>query len=201
VLSPLPRGGHHVEGALSLLLVRAALASPVETAAFERVEPDRWRLRIGDAPARGGLLYVPLRLDTESVLTAERTLSAVVQTMVESRRSIHWLVVPAHADPLRAVGAIEGAPLRIDERRELGAYRAYRFGLSPSAPTAADPAAGASAAQPSAASQPIPVQPTSRLAISSRGAASRPRAMPIRDGTTYRTSSAKGSRSSIAPTG
>jgi hypothetical protein len=129
VLSPLPRRGHHAEGARSLLFARAAAASRVERARFDRLAAGPWRLRLGDAPEQGGLVYVALPLDSETELTAERTLTAVLQAMVESRRAAHWLIVPAHADPIRGVEAIAGAPLRIAERRELGAYRGYAFQL------------------------------------------------------------------------
>ena len=46
-------------------------------------------------------------------------------------RSSHWLVVPSHVDPIASVGGIHGAPMQIAERRQLGAYRLYRFVLEP----------------------------------------------------------------------
>lgn len=130
VLAPLPRRGHHKEGARSLLFVRDALASPVESARFERLGPGRWRLRLGDAPEQAGLLYLGLPLDSETDLTIERTLAAVVQVMAASSRASHWLLVPAQVDAIQHVTAIEGVPLRVAERRELGAYRGYRFALA-----------------------------------------------------------------------
>jgi hypothetical protein len=130
VLAPLPRRGHHVEGARSLLFVRAAVASTVESARFERLDADQWRLRLGDAPELGGLLYLALPLDSETEISAENTLTAVLHAMARSGRASHWLLVPAQVDSIRQIKAIEGAPLRIAERREIGAYRAYRFELT-----------------------------------------------------------------------
>lgn len=130
VLAPLPRRGHHKEGARSLLFVRDASASPVESARFERLGPGRWRLRLGDAPEDAGLLYLGLPLDSETELSIERTLAAVVQVMVVSSRTSHWLLVPAQVDAIQHVTAIEGVPLRVAESRELGAYRGYRFELA-----------------------------------------------------------------------
>jgi len=51
--------------------------------------------------------------------------------MIGARRSSHWLVVPRHVDPLVSVGAVAGLPMEIAERREIGAYRFYRFILGP----------------------------------------------------------------------
>lgn len=131
VLSPLPRRGHHDDGGRALLLTRATSASPVESARFARLGPRQMKLWLGDAADGGGLRYVGLDLDTEAELTAETTLMAVVRAMVEARRSSHWLVVPSHADPIVSVAAIEGVPLRIRERRQIGAYRFYHFVLEP----------------------------------------------------------------------
>jgi len=130
ILSPLPRRGHHVEGARSLLFVRSAVASPVEAIRFRRLGPASWRVQLGAAREQGGLVYLGLDLDSEAEITPESTLAAALRAMVAGRRGSHWLLVPAHVDPLRRVGAIEGAPLRIEERRELGAYRAYRLGIA-----------------------------------------------------------------------
>ena len=86
---------------------------------------------LADAPEAGGLRYVGLTLDTETEVTAQSTLQAVAGAMIRARRSSHWLVVPAHVDPLLSVRAIAGVPMGIAERRELGAYRAYRLTLEP----------------------------------------------------------------------
>jgi len=131
VLSPLPRRGHHDDGGRSLLLSRAAISSPVESARFARLGPGEMKLWLGDAPDSGGLRYVGLALDTEAEVTAESTIRAVAGAMIGARRSSHWLVVPRHVDPLVSVGAVAGLPMEIAERREIGAYRFYRFILGP----------------------------------------------------------------------
>jgi hypothetical protein len=131
VLSPLPRRGHHDDGGRSLLFVRSAVASPVQSARFARLGPRVMKLWLGDAPEAGGLRYLGLDLDTESDVTAQSTLEAVARVMVQAGQSSHWLVVPYHADPIASVGAIAGAPMQIAERRQVGAYRLYRLVLEP----------------------------------------------------------------------
>ena len=82
---------------------------------------------MADAPEAGGLLYVRLGLDSDDEITAESTLEAVIEVMIAESRPSHWLLVPARVDPLVHIESVLGAPLRIAEKLELGAYRAYRF--------------------------------------------------------------------------
>jgi len=126
-LSPLAKRGHHEDGGRALFFTRAAVAPDGEPVRFAWLDRSRFRIWLADAPEAGGLLYVRLGLDSDDEITAESTLEAVIEVMIAERRPSHWLLVPARVDPLVHIESVLGAPLRIAEKLELGAYRAYRF--------------------------------------------------------------------------
>jgi hypothetical protein len=128
---PMPRGGQHARLARSLLFRESSVGS----ARFDLATADELSLTFGDGASgpSSRLSYVDLPITGQDSLDPQTLLGHLFTAMLDRERDAHWLLTPVGGDPLRRTGDLVGGPLVLRERRELGAYNAYRFELrSPS---------------------------------------------------------------------